>query len=315
MTAGATLGGWVVELPYYAFSPGPVGDAVDAVRVLGDVPVYPPRGELLMLTVSVQQVNVFEAATAVADPTVDLVRSERIRRPGETDEDFTRRTLEAMDTSVETAVLVALNRLGIEVTTDGVQVVAVVEGFPAATVLEPGDVIRAVAGDPVRSLADLSEALDGLSPGDLISIDVERGGSIRSVEVRLGESPEEPGRPLIGVQVRNHHPTLPVTLEPGNIGGPSAGMMYTLAVIDVLTEGDLSGGRVVAGTGTIRPDGTVGPVGGVRQKVVAAEAAGAEVMLVPEDNFDEASGAPRGSMELVPVADVDQALEYLGFPG
>lgn len=311
VATGAAIGGWMIELPYYAFSPGPVGDAVEAVRVVGDVPAYPPRGELLMLTVAVQPVNAYEVVEAAGDPTVDLVRREAIRRPGETDEEFTKRTLEAMDLSVRTAVLVALDRVGIPVVSDGVEVVEVLSGYPAESLLRPGDVIRRVEGRPVETVGDLAEALVGRKPGDRITIELERNGEVLSVGVELGESDQEPGRALIGVRVQDYTPSLPVTIEPGNIGGPSAGMMYTLAVIDVLTEGDLTGGHVVAGTGTIGRDGSVGPIGGVRQKVVAAEAAGAELMLVPRSNYDEALGAPRRSMELVPVETVDDALEYL----
>lgn len=311
VATGAAIGGWMVELPYYAFSPGPVGDAVEAVRVVGDVPAFPSRGELLMLTVAVQPVNAYEVVEAAADPSVDLVRREAVRRPGETDEEFTKRTLEAMDISVRTAVLVALKRLGIPVASDGAEVVGVLAGYPAEALLRPGDVIRRVDGREIRTVGDLADALAGRQPGDRLAVELERSGEVLLVDVELGESDEEPGRALIGVRVQDYTPSLPVEIEPGNIGGPSAGMMYTLAVIDVLTEGDLTGGHVVAGTGTISLDGSVGPIGGVRQKVVAAEAAGAEVMLVPRSNYDEALGAPRRSMELVPVDTVDDALEYL----
>src|SRR5690606_7754735 len=113
----------------------------------------------------------------------------------------------------------------------------------------------------------------------------------------------------IGIYVRQ----LPfwIDIDTGIVGGPSAGMMYTLAIIDVLTPGSLTGGRVVAGTGTIDLEGSVGEVGGVRQKVVAAEAAGAEYMFVPAGNLAAAESAPRGDMELVAVESIDDALEFL----
>jgi PDZ domain-containing protein len=100
-------------------------------------------------------------------------------------------------------------------------------------------------------------------------------------------------------------------IESGDVGGPSAGMMHTIAIIDTLTEGELSHGRVIAGTGTIRLDGTVGNIGGVRQKVVAAEAAGAEVIMVPAGNYQAALTAERNSIEIIPIATLDEAISYL----
>lgn len=106
-------------------------------------------------------------------------------------------------------------------------------------------------------------------------------------------------------------PPFPIEIEAGDVGGPSAGMMHAIAIIDFLTEGELTGGRVIAGTGTIDLEGNVGSIGGIRQKVVGAEAAGADVILVPERNYESALTADRESIEIVPVATLDDAVTYL----
>lgn len=117
---------------------------------------------------------------------------------------------------------------------------------------------------------------------------------------------------MIGVLLGElSEPPFPVEIEPGDVGGPSAGMMHALAIIDTLTEGELTDGHVVAGTGTIGLDGTVGTIGGIRQKVVAAEAAGAEYILVPQGNYETALTAERDSIEIVPVATIDDAVDFL----
>jgi len=107
----------------------------------------------------------------------------------------------------------------------------------------------------------------------------------------------------------------PIEIQAGDVGGPSAGMMHAIAIIDTLTEGELTQGRIIAGTGTIAPDGSVGSIGGIRQKVVAAEAAGADIILVPLGNYESALTAERRDIEIVPVATLGEALAYLeGLP-
>lgn len=314
LTAAAAVGAWSVHLPYVAFSPGPVGDAIDVVVATDDVQVFKPDGELFFLTVSVTAsgVNLYEAIEAGVDPTVDLVRRQAIRRDDETDEEYKQRNLDAMDQSIDTAVAVALDRSGVpvEIESDGVLVVDLVEGSGAEGVLRPDDVIVAVNGEPVQLGGDIGVVIGDLSPGDTVEIDIERDGEPMTVDVELTAS-EDGSRTLVGILAQTANPRYPISIETSNVGGPSAGMMYTLAIMDLLVDGDLAKGHIVAGTGTIRADGTVGNIGGVRQKVVAAEASGAELMLVPAGNYEEALTAQRESMELIPVATIDEALAAL----
>jgi PDZ domain-containing protein len=312
------LGAWNLSLPYYAFSSGPVGNAVDAISV-EEVAVYPPGGELLMLTVSGQEVNPYEAIVAAFDPEIDLVPSEAVRPADEDDETFTQRNLASMDTSKETAIAVALERVGyqLELESDGVRVAAVVEDAPAAEVLEIGDLIEAVDGAPIRLSEDLVDRLAEHEIGDVIAIEISRSGSRREVPVELVAHVTDASRPMIGitaedVNLRLGRPPFPIEIQSGLVGGPSAGMMYALAIIDVLTPGDLTAGHVVAGTGTVDVEGGVGNVGGVRQKVVAAEAAGAEYILIPQGNYEEALTLGPRLVQLIPVSTIDQALDFLG---
>ncbi|HKZ20505.1 MAG TPA: PDZ domain-containing protein [Acidimicrobiia bacterium] len=314
--AGLLIGAWNITLPYYAFSPGPVGDALEAIKA-SEVETYRANEELLMLTVSSQEVNPIEAFLAGIDPTVDLVAREAVRRPDETDEEFVTRNQASMDLSKETAITLALRRLGYEVatTSEGVLIADVDETAPAIDVLQVDDVIIAVEGVAVSLPEDIGTAIADNEPGDLITLDLKRDDETLTAQVELVAREDDPNAPLIGISVAALEPRFefpfPIDIDAGLIGGPSAGMMYTLAVMELLGPESLSSGHVIAGTGTIDVDGNVGGIGGVRQKVVAAEAAGAEVMLVPASNYDEALTAPANGIELIPVATLDEVLDAL----
>jgi len=302
---------WNLELPYLAYIPGPVSDAADTIKA-EEVAIYPPEGELLMLTVVSQDVNVFEALLAGVDPTVDLVRKQAVRREGETDEEYRNRVLQQMDDSNFRSIAVALEYLGYEMVPIEVVVNDILQGVPAESVLELGDTIRAVNGTSILTLDDVRPVLEGLEVGDTVTVTVERAGTLMDLEVELAEREEEPGEPMIGIVLGElTEAPFPIEIQAGDVGGPSAGMMHTIAIIDTLTEGELTQGRIIAGTGTIAPDGSVGSIGGIRQKVVAAEAAGAEIILVPLGNYESALTAERNDIEIVPVATLGEALAYL----
>jgi len=302
---------WNIELPYLAFSAGPVSDAADSVVAEG-VDVYPPDGELLMLTVVSQDVNVFEALIAGIDPTIDLVPKAALRRAGESDEAYRNRVLQQMEDSNFRSIFVALDYLGYEMVPTEVVINEFVEGVPAESVLELGDTIIAVNGVAVAQVDDIRQVTEGMSVGDILEMTVDRGGVEVEVDVELAEREDEPGVPMIGVVLGElTEPPFPLSIQAGDVGGPSAGMMHALAIIDTLTEGELTKGHVIAGTGTIKVDGTVGNIGGIRQKVVGAEAAGATYILVPQGNYDSALTAERSTIEIVPIATIDDAIEFL----
>jgi PDZ domain-containing protein len=240
-----------------------------------------------------------------------------IRPPGVTQEQQTRTNLQAMDQSIDAAVYVALTRLGYEVgfTGQGVAILEVVADTPADGVLQVGDVITQIEGTPVATSDDASNEIRSHAVGDTISLVGTRNGEPLNVSITLAAHPEVEGAPMVGVVLDtvNLDLDLPIDLQVDsrNIGGPSAGMMYAITVLDLLTADDLTKGHRIAGTGTISLDETVGAIGGVRQKVFAARSVGAEYILVPTDNYEEALTAAGKDITVVAVATLQDALDFL----
>lgn len=316
LVGAAVLALWPVKVPYFAMSPGPVEEVADLITI-EDVETYAPNGDLFLLTVGLREVNVFEYVEAQLDPRVDLIAREVIRPAGVTQEQQTRSNLEAMNESIDIAVYVALTRLGYEIgfTGEGVRVLQVVEGSPADGVLQVDDVITHVEGQAVLTFDDAGAVIRTYQIGDTINLSGTRSGEPLSVEVTLAPHTEMEGAPMVGVALDtvNLDLVLPIDLDvdPRNIGGPSAGMMYAITVLDLLTEEDLAGGHRIAGTGTIRSDETVGAIGGVRQKVFGARSVGAEYVMVPTDNYADALTAAGDDIEIVAVATLQDALDFL----
>lgn len=312
VTTGAAVAAWAVELPYVGWSPGPVSEAFDAIILEDGIAAYPPDGELLVLTVVSQPLNAYELLIAMLDPTVDVYDRAVVRIEGETDEEYRTRQLGLMDSAVQRALAVAFDRLGLDPGEVRFRIESVLGGFPAAAVLEPGDFVLEVDGAPMETIEVIRGQLADKQPGDTVTLTIDRGGEIREISVELGESTDEDTgetRTVVGITI-GPFVDPPADINTNNVGGPSAGMMYTLAIIDLLSEGDLTKGHVVAGTGTIEADGSIGGIGGVRQKVVAAQAAGADYMLVPASNYEAALTADRSTIELVSVATIDDALAF-----
>ena len=308
---------WPVKLPYYAISPGPVEDVADLITVT-DAQVYESEGKFYLLTVGLREVNAFEWFEArFLDPRVDLLQREVVRPAGVSQEQVTRTNLEAMDESIDTAIFVALEHLGYDVTFvgEGVEVLQVVEGTPAFGVIEVGDRFDVIGGEPVFTAEEAGEVVRTHAIGETITLGGTRAGEPITLEITLAAHPDIAGAPMVGVlfDTVNLDLDLPiaVAVDSRNIGGPSAGMTYALTLIDLLTPGDLTKGHVIAGTGTIRFDETVGPIGGVRQKVFAARAIGVEIIFVPLDNYADALTAAGDGVEIVPVTTLQEALDYL----
>lgn len=312
----AALAAWNVTLPYIAFSPGEVPEVVSLVEIEG-APTYPVKGNMYMLTVFQQDLNLYEVAAGMADPTVEVIERTAVRPVGQSPEEYQRIAHRNMEESKQTAIYVALTRLGYDVTYtgDGVEVATILEGTPAAEALQVGDVIVAIDGEPVSIERDAITRIQSHQIGDTITLTVLRNGEKLDVPVTLVEHTQQKGRPMVGFGAVTHNLTyqfpIQVSIDSTNVGGPSAGMMYTLTVMNLLTPDDLTKGHLIAGTGTIASDGTVGPIGGVKQKVEAAEAAGAEYVLVPEENYEEALGAIYERVQIVSVHTIDDAIAFL----
>jgi len=301
----------VVRIPYDTVAPGTTRVVNDVITVQGHQ-TFPPEGEVLYATVSVRErVSVLQALIGWLDPTVDVIAEENIRGDIPPDQ-YRQLNVEAMSDSKTTAQVLALSRVGFTDLGVGAEVESVADGSPAAAGLRAADVIVEIDGAKVSTSDDAVKAIRGRRPGDTLRIKVRRdGGAPLDVAAELARA--EDGRPLLGVRLSTKvELPFPITIDSGQIVGPSAGLAYALELLDLLTAGELTGGLKVAATGELAPSGAVGPVGGVGQKVVAVKRAGAEVFIVPEQNEAEAREKAGDSLRILAVSTFDEALTALG---
>jgi Lon-like protease len=300
----------VVELPLFVEAPGRARSVLPLIDVDGTT-TYESEGRFLLTTVNVGRLSAFEALAAWIDQDAEVIPERDVIPPGQTDEEYERAARSQMDQSKIAAAAVALELLTgyPEEHGPGVIVQDVLPGTPAEGRLFPGDLITHVNGSPLADLAQLREEI-GAAEHEAVALRVRpvEGGSSSTVELRPTRV-EGVDRPVIGIASVANFP-FEIDIQSGTIGGPSAGLMWALGVIDTLTSDDLTGGDAIAGTGTVDLDGRVGPIGGVRMKVIGAEEAGAEVFLVPNENLAEARGAAE-PIELVPVGTVEEARTFL----
>lgn len=313
----ALVSGSLIEVPYYAFSPGSAVPTAPLVQVGGGpCGVHPSEGEILFLTVRIGPVTAVQAAAGWVDGNVDLYQERAVL--GDRTEDENRAAqAAAMVGSKQVALVVALQRLGIELnpTGSGAVVTLVTPGSPAEDSVIVTDTIVAVDGVPIRTTEQLGEEIGRRAPGETVTLDIEAlSGEVRQETVTLIAREDNPAAGFFGVatDTRAFDPGAPfsVDIEQGRVGGPSAGLAFTLAMIDVLTPGDLTGGRRVAVTGAIAADGTVLEVGGVAQKASVAAGAGATALLVPAGEEAQAQRNPHG-VEVIGVANLEEALAAL----
>ena len=302
---------WAVQVPLFVESPGRAREVLPLIDVDG-TETYGSEGRLLLTTVNLGRANLYEAFGAWLDPDADVIPEHDLIPPGGTDREFEAVARSQMDQSKIAGVAA-----GLEEVTDypavhgaGVIVQDVLPGAPADGLLFPGDLITEVDGNPLAGMDELRRLIAAAGTERTIRLRVHpvEGGRSRTVEVRPALVEGET-RPVIGVATVENFP-FEVRIESGAIGGPSAGLMWALGVTDLLTPEDLTAGRVLAGTGTVDLQGAVGPIGGVRLKILAAQRAGAAAFLLPRDNLAEARGAGAG-LRLVPVSTVEDALDYL----
>jgi PDZ domain-containing protein len=245
----------------------------------------------------------------------ELVPDHAIVPPGTDFAERRRQNLRQMDRSQQIAAAVALRERGLDVTADpeGALVVAVAPDVPAAGQLRPTDVIEAVDGTVVRTPGDLRRLISERKPGATVRLRVRTGGEVRTENVRTIESPDEPGRAIVGIQVeQSARIELPidVKIDLGDVGGPSAGLAFALDVLEELGR-DVDRGYRVAATGEIELDGDIAPIGGIVQKTLGARMAGIEVFLVPAgDNAREARREANG-LRIIAVDSFQQALREL----
>lgn len=318
LLCSVVAGAAVLPVPYVALRPGSTRPVTEQVLVEG-VPSFPPEHSIAYTTVRVGSTSLLEAVVGWLDGDVDVVPEATIRGDRSAEE-ARRYNAQLMDTSKLVAISVALEHLGhdVQIRTTGTVVRQIAEGSPAAEALELDDVIVAVDGEAVDVPDELRPLLQVGGPGAQHTLTVERpAGSGTTVDIVLSTvaAPDDPGRAVIGIapeeRISGFDLPIAVTIDSGDVGGPSAGLAFTLAVLDVLTEGELTGGHRVAATGTMSLDGTVGPVGGGAQKATSARSAGYEVFLVPSAELAEVQEAIGDDLQVIPVDTLSQALDAL----
>jgi PDZ domain-containing protein len=339
MSRGGLVGVWALAvalvmlllitfLPtsYVIQRPGPVyntlgtaasaeGEQVPLISVEG-AETYPTEGALDLLTVQVvgnreRTPSWFELALAWFDPTKAVLPIEAVFPEGTSTEERNSESAAMMIDSQQEATAAALSELGYDVGAT-LTVHSFVEGSAAAGVLEEGDAILSANGEEVTDATALREIVNA-GGGDPIELQIERDGESMTVSVTPKET-EIDGQQLLllGVRLMTQYDfPIDVTIQLNNVGGPSAGMMFALGIVDTLTPDQLNGGQNVAGTGTITADGAVGPIGGIRQKLWGAKDAGAEWFLAPESNCDEVVGHVPDGLQVFSVETLDDALDAL----
>jgi PDZ domain-containing protein len=310
-----TLGiAWLLPSDSYLLLPDRAKPLEQKVKVQGEKDTGP--GGIYYVDVIVRKASLLEELVSGVRPDgADLVPEEALVPPGSNIRERRRLTVRQMDRSEEVAAAVALRELGYDVDAkpEGALIVAVGQDAPAAGKLEPTEVIVAVDGSPVRTPDDLRRLIAKHEPGDSVRLRVRAGGGTRVVEVGTIESPEERGRPIVGIQVEQFADIkLPISvdIDLGGVGGPSAGLAFALDVVEEL-RGNVDRGLRVAATGELELDGGVGPIGGIKQKVIGAKRSRADVFLVPAgDNAVEAR-RHAGDLRIVAVESFGQALRAL----
>ncbi|MFI6821983.1 PDZ domain-containing protein [Micromonospora sp. NPDC050187] len=312
LTTLLSIGVLAAPIPYVVLGPGPTVDTLgtqdgeEIIKIDGRE-TSTSAGQLRLTTVGVQpSVKLRSAIAGWFSPERAVVPRELVYPPGQSREQVEERNAEEFTASQTSAETAALRKLGYPVQ---VVVRTVAADGPSAGRLQTGDVITSVDGEPVTSANGLTGLIRARPVGSALVVGYSRGGAAGTATVT---SREQDGRPRVGIEIEQQQPH-PFTLEIdlGDIGGPSAGLMFALGIVDKLDPDDLTGGRVVAGTGTIDDEGRVGPIGGIAQKLVGAKEAGATVFLVPEANCAEAVSNSQPGLPLLKVGTLDEALTAL----
>jgi Lon-like protease len=315
---GSLLAVWVAVLfirfdSYLILKPGSA-DEVDRRLAITGTKIYAPKGDTLWATVGIVEGPTLPQLVAGWLSSNDDVPKRKDVYGDETPKEAETSSRLQMEDAKQVSEIVAARKLGFKTSGGGAEVVEIGETYPAAKVLKVGDIITRVNGSAVCLQADVGASMKGAKPGDTVNVTVRRNGKPLELKVPTVKV-KDVARPIIGIALSAALKTpckapFSVEITTGRIGGPSAGLAMTIAMLERLSPGELVAGQKVAVTGTIEGDGSVGPVGGVKQKTLAVRAAGAKLFLVPTDEVDLATPYA-GSMSVVGVANLDDALAAL----
>jgi len=323
LLAGFAAGALFQPVPYAELTPGPTfnvlgsQDGTQLITITGRK-TYPTTGELRMVTVGVSEENynmpLGEAIAGWLSSDEAIVPKGTIYPAGQTQQQSDAQNTQEMTDSQDSAITAALAALDIKPTGSDVVIASVNDGSPAAGKLEPGDVIDSVDGTAsstggTTGMDAVTSVIQKLTPGAQVTFVVTRDGKKQSITTGTQNSG---GKAEVGISIESENVfPFSVDIQLNNVGGPSAGMMFALGIIDKITDTNLTGGRVVAGTGTIDASGNVGAIGGIQMKTIGARDAGATVFLAPASNCAEAKANQPAGLELVKVNTLKDALNAL----
>jgi Lon-like protease len=319
VVAGAVLAALLVFLigqapvKYVILGPGPTFDTLGSydkkqvIQVTGAT-TSTSKGQLRMVTVNVtDDIDLLSAIKAWFDPQEKVVPRELVYPPDQSNEQVEQENKQAFEDSQSSAETSALRELGYPVQ---VAVKEVAADGASTGKLAAGDVITSVDGQAVTSTQKLQELVRAKPVGSELAVTRKRGDTSETVKITTKAG--EDGTPRIGISAENKQPhPFEITYHLENVGGPSAGLMFSLGTIDTLNTEDLTGGKVIAGTGTIDDEGNVGVIGGIAQKLVGAKEDGAQFFLTPAGNCAEAKANAVNGLTLVKVSTLDGALQAL----
>lgn len=312
------VAGLVLPVPYVIVSPGPVFNTIgeyDGQKVIeiNGTRTYPTTGQLNMTTVRERggpygPLTAVEAVLAYFDEKVAVLPRDLLFPAGESAEDSKKESATAFSSSQSNAVAAALRYLRIPVT-ESVVVADVTEGSANAGTLAQGDVLKSFNGKQVTSREQLVADVRATPVGSMVPAVVVVDGKEESVQLKVTANPKNPAWGFLGISLEtSYRGPFEIDFTLDGVGGPSAGLMFALGTVDELTPGELTGGKQIAGTGTITADGKVGPIGGIRQKMEGAQEDGATLFLAPKDNCDEVVGHVPDGLAVAAVTDLQGAI-------
>lgn len=314
----------LLPIPYFAMGPGSAIDVSPLVQVGTSKP--DEKGTFLLTTISLKEGNVFDYLYSKLTGQIELVPEKQILAQGESEEEYERRQAENMIASQNNAIIAAYRQAGrpVKVEVSGIEIFQLVKN--RKTDLKVGDLIKKVDGRAFSSAEQLIQYLSSKKPGEVVTVNLIRGKKRMEKKVKLVELPTAPGEkkraglgiiPVMRVKVKI---SPPAKIHTQNIGGPSAGLMFSLEVLNRLLPEDLTRGYRIAGTGTISQTGEVGQIGGIQYKVIAADREQAHIFFCPRDkgpgdkNEETAKETVKRigtTMKIVPVSSLQEAVRYL----
>lgn len=314
--------GTFIQLPYYVTKPGMATELDPIINVENG---YEEKGEFMLTTIRMGQANIFSYVWAKYQKYHEILPINHVRRDNESDEEYTHRQLYYMEDSQESAISVAYKYANKPVTikNHGIYIMGIVEGMPAEKELKAGDRIFAVDGKNVEEHTEFMKYVADKKENESIDISIDRNGEEKTVTVPLAPFPKNPDKIGIGIELITDIEVVTdpkIEIDTKKIGGPSAGLMFTIEIYNQLTEKDYTHGLRIAGTGTINIKGQVGPIGGIGQKIVAADSSDVDIFFAPNENGAadsdyqqalETAKDIKSDMKIVPVDTFEDALHFL----